>query len=91
MWPVTRSTVIQGPGCQSQCGAASGWEGVVDVEGAADGEGAVGDVVEFAHGPLFLAVVDEEGTDFEGGGFVGFGVGCGVGLGVGDFADWRRG
>ena len=61
------------------------------MEGAADGEGAVGDVVRFAHGPLFLTVVDEEGTDFEGGGFVGFGVGCGVGLGVGDFADGAEG
>ena len=60
------------------------------MEGAADGEGAVGDVVDLAHGPLFLAGVDEEGADFEGGGLVGFGVGCGVGLGVGNFADWAE-
>jgi hypothetical protein len=66
-------------------------ERVVDVEGPADGEGAVGDVVEFAHGPLFLAVVDEERPDFEGRSFIGFGVGCGVGLSVGDFADGTEG
>ena len=61
------------------------------MKSAANGEGAVGDVVEFTHGPLFLAVVDEEGTDFEGGGLVGFGVGCGVGLSVRDFADGAKG
>jgi len=41
-----------------------GGQGVVDVQGAADGEGAIGDVVDLTHGPLFLTVVDEERTDF---------------------------
>ena len=56
------------------------------MQGAADGEGAVGDVVGFAGGPLSLAVVDEEWTDSDAGGFVGLFFGRGVGLGVGDAA-----
>ena len=63
-----------------------GGQGVVEAKGAADGEGAVGDVVNLAGGPLFLAVVDEERADFEAAGLVGFGVGGGVRLGVGDLA-----
>src|SRR5258705_12566409 len=61
-------------------------QGVVDAERAADGEGAVGNVVDFAGGPFFLAVVDEEGADFEDGGLVGLGVGGCVGLRVGQVA-----
>ena len=52
-----------------------GGEGVVDAEGPADDEGAVGDVVDFAEGPLFLDAVDGEGADAEGGGVFGFVVG----------------
>ena len=68
-----------------------GGEGVVDAEGAADDEGAVGDVVDFAEGPLFLDAVDDEGTDVEGGGVVGFGVRRGLGRGVRDFAGGAEG
>ena len=57
-----------------------GWQPVVDVQGAADGEGAIGDVVGFAHGPLLLAVVDEERTDLQSGGLIGFGIGSRIGL-----------
>jgi len=68
-----------------------GWQCVVEAKGAANGEGAVGDVVNLAGSPLFLVVVDEERADFEGGGLVGFGVwGC-VGLGVGDSAKGAEG
>jgi hypothetical protein len=63
-----------------------GGEGVVDAEGAADDEGAVGDVVDFAYGPLFLGAVDEERADAEGGGVFGLVVWGGFGRGVGDFA-----
>ncbi len=91
-----------GAGLPDPVGGGVAGEGVVEAEGAADGEAAVGDFVEVAGGPLFLAVVDEEGADLEDGGLVGFGVGGGVGLGVGDAADgsegdgvgplaWRRG
>ncbi len=66
-------------------------QGVVDAEGAADDEGAVGDVVDLAEGPLFLSAVDVEGADAEGGGVVGFGVGGGFGWGVGDAAGWAEG
>jgi len=67
-----------------RCGVSG--QGVVEAEGAADGEGAVGDVVDFAGRPFLLAVVDEEGADFEGGGLVGLGIGGCVGLRVGHFA-----
>ena len=43
-----------------------GWERVVDAEGAADDEGSVGDVMNFAHGPLLLQAIDEETADVEG-------------------------
>ncbi len=68
-----------------------GGEGIVDAEGAADDEGAVGDVVDFAEGPLFLDAVDDEGADTEGGGVFGFGVGGGLRGGVGDFARGAEG
>ena len=68
-----------------------GGQGVVEAKGAANGEGAVGDVVELAGSPFFLAVVDEEGADFKGGGFVGFGVGSRVGLRVRHSAEWAEG
>ena len=63
-----------------------GGEGVVDAEGSADDEGAVGDVVDFTEGPLFLGSVDDEGADAEGGGVLGFAVGGGFGRGVGNLA-----
>ena len=66
-------------------------QGVVEAKRPANGEGPVGDVVNFAGGPFFLAVVDEEGADLEGGGLVGFGVGGCVGLDVGHFAVWAEG
>ena len=68
-----------------------GGKRVVDPEGAADGEGAVCDVVDLAGGPLFLTIVDEEWADFEGRGFVGFCVRRCVGLRVGDFAERPEG
>jgi hypothetical protein len=68
-----------------------GGERVVDVEGAADDEGAVGDIVDVAEGPLFLVAVDEERANVEGGGFFGFVVGVGFGWGVGDFARGAEG
>jgi hypothetical protein len=43
--------------------------------------------VEVAGGPLFLAGVDDQRADFEGGGVFIFGVGGGVGSGVRDSAD----
>ena len=49
------------------------------------------DVVDFTGGPFFLAIVDEERADFEGGGLVGLGVGGCVGLGVGHSAEWAEG
>jgi len=63
-----------------------GGEGIIDVEGATNDEGAVGDVVDFADSPLFLYSVDVEGTDVEAGGFLGFVVGVGLGRGVGNAA-----
>jgi hypothetical protein len=63
-----------------------GGQRVVDVEGAADDEGAVGDVVDFADGPLLLNAVDVKGTDVEAGGFFRFVVGVGFGRGVGNAA-----
>ncbi len=47
--------------------------------------------MDFAGGPFFLAVVDEEGANFEGGGFVGLGIGGCVGLRVRHFAVWADG
>ncbi len=80
-----------GAGLPDPVGSGVGGQGVVEAEGAANGEGAVGDVVDLAGGPFLLAVVDEERADFEGGGFVGFGVGGRVGLSVRDFADGAEG
>ena len=80
-----------GAGLPDPVRSGVGGQGVVEAEGAANGEGAVGDVVDFAGGPFFLAVVDEEGADFEGGGFVGFGVGGCVGLRVRHSAEWAEG
>src|SRR5258707_14839138 len=81
----------RGAGLPDRVRSGVGGQGVVEAKGAANGEGAVGDVVDFAGGPFFLAVVDEEGTDFEGGGLVGFGVGGCVGLRVGQSAEWAGG
>jgi hypothetical protein len=50
-------------------------------ERAANGEGAVGDVVDLAGGPLVLFFVDEEQAHLEGEGRVGLGIGGCVGLG----------
>ena len=61
------------------------------MEGAADGEGAVGDVVGLAAGPVFEPIVNEEVANFKDGGFVGFFVGLGVGLGGGDATDGSEG
>jgi hypothetical protein len=68
-----------------------GRQPVVEPEGAANREGAVSDVVDFAGGPFFLKVVNEERADFEGGGFVGLGVGGCVWLGVGHLVVWAEG
>jgi len=68
-----------------------GWQGVVEAEGATNGEGAVGDVLDLAGGPFFLELIDEEGANFEDGGLVGFGVGSCVGLRVGHFAEGAQG
>jgi hypothetical protein len=86
-------------GLPTPAGCGVGGQGVVEAKDAADGEAAVGDVVGVAGGPLFLVVVDEEGTDLEGGCFVFFAVGGGVGLdewdaansAEGDDVDLRRG
>jgi len=58
-----------------------GGEGVVDAEGTADDEGAVGDVVDLAYGPLFLDAVDYQRADAEGRIFF-------ILIGCGGF--WRR-
>ncbi len=63
-----------------------GGERVVDAEGAADDEGAVGDVVDFAEGPLTLYAVDDERADAEGRGGVGLGIGGGLRRSVRDLA-----
>jgi hypothetical protein len=80
-----------GAGLPDPVGNGVGGQGVVEAEGAANGEGAVGNVVNLAGGPLLLAVVDEEGADFKGGGLVGLGIGGCVGLGVGDLAKGAEG
>ena len=67
--------------------AGLGGEGVVDVEDASDGEGAIGDGVLLADGPLLELVVDDERANFEGGAVVVFGIGRGEGRGVGNLAD----
>jgi hypothetical protein len=66
-------------------------QGVVEAKRAANGEGAVGDVVDFAGGPFFLAVVDEERPDFERGSLIGFGVGSCVGLRVRHLTEGTKG
>ena len=71
-----------GAGLPDPAGLVVMGESVVEVEGAADGEGAVGDVVEIARGPLALAVVDDEGADLERGGVFVLGVGGDVGWSV---------
>ena len=58
---------------------------------AADDEGPVGDVVDFAEGPLFLEAVDDEGADAEGGGVFGLGVECGLRGRVGNLARGAEG
>ena len=40
-------------------------EGVVDFEGAADDEAAIGDVVHVACGPFLERSINEEGANFE--------------------------
>lgn len=72
------------------CGGVGG-QGIVEAEGAANGEGAIGDFVEVAGGPFLLMFVDEQGADFEGGGLVGSAVGGGVGLGVGNATEGAEG
>src|SRR6185312_11204347 len=74
-------------------------KGVVETENAANGEGAISHVMDFAGGPFFLAIVDVEGTDAQGGGLVGPGFGCSVGGDPGNMTtgaksncmDFRRG
>ena len=68
-----------------------GGEGIIDADGAADDEGPVGDVVDFAEGPLFLDAVDDEGADAKGGGVFGFCVGRGLWGSVGNFARGAEG
>jgi len=80
-----------GAGLPDPMGNGVGGQGVVEAEGAANGEGAVGDVVDFASGPFFLAVVHEEGADFEGGCLICFGVGGCVGLGIRYLAERAEG
>jgi hypothetical protein len=41
-------------------------ERVVEAQRAADHEAAVGDVVDFARGPFFDLVIDDEGADVKG-------------------------
>ncbi len=79
-----------GAGLPGPAGGLGG-EGIVDAEGPADDEGAVGDIVDFAEGPLFLCTVDDEGADAEGGGVFGGGVGRGLGGSVRDFAGGAEG
>ncbi len=67
-------------------GDGVGGKRIVQAQGSADGEAAVGDVVGVAGGPLFLTVVYQERANFERGRFVGFAVGGSVGLSVGDAA-----
>jgi hypothetical protein len=83
---VAGGTVDEQPGAGLPDPVRSGVrrEGVVETEGAADGEAAIRDVVELAGGPLFLAVVDDEGADLQGGGLVGLGIRSRIGLSVGD-------
>ena len=80
-----------GAGLPDPVSGGVGGQGVIEAEGAADAEGSVRDVVDLAGRPFLLAVIDEEGTDFEGGGLVSFGVGGCVGLGIGHAAEWAEG
>ena len=89
---MTADAVDHEPGGRLPGPAGSfGGERVIDVEGAADDESAVGDVMDFADGPLLLNAVDVEGTDVEAGGFFRFVVGVGLGRGVGHAARGAEG
>ena len=84
---VAGDAVDHEPGCGLPSPAWSfGGQGVIDVEGAADDEGPVRDVVDIADGPLFLNAVDIEGAYVEAGGFFGFVVGVSFGRSVGNAA-----
>ena len=80
-----------GAGLPDPARSGVGGQSVVEAKGAADGEGAVGDVVDLAGGPLLLAVVDVERADVQGGGLVGLGLGGGVGGDVRRRGGWGRG
>lgn len=68
-----------------------GGESIVEAQGTTDGEGAVGDVMNLAGGPLFLAVVDIERADAQRGGLVRLGFGGSVGRDVRDAAVRAKG
>jgi len=63
-----------------------GGQSIVQAQGAADREGTVGDVVDLAGGPLFLAVIDVQSTNVQGRSLIRFGLGRGVGGNVGGAA-----
>ena len=99
VWQVQSGDVAGGavdeePGSGLPAPALGGFagQGVVEAQGSADGEGAVGDVVGVAGGPLFLAAVDDQRADLEGfGGSGGVGRGGGRGRRVGDLAGGAEG
>ncbi len=68
-----------------------GGQGVVDAQGSANHEGAVGDVVNFAEGPLLPDAIDVEVADAEGGAGPGVGPGCGLRRGVGNVVGGAEG
>ncbi len=81
---VAGDTVDREPGAwlPDPVGCCVGRQGVVEAKSAANGEGAISDLVNLSGDPLFLAVVDEERADFEARSLVGFRVGSGVRLGI---------
>ena len=89
---VAGDAVDEEPGAwlPAPAGLVLGGEGVVEAQGAADGEAAVGDVVGVAEGPLALAVVYEQGADLEGGSVFVLLIRGDVRRGVGDAADGGR-
>ena len=89
MWPVMRSTMSQGPGCQAQRTASPGRESLM---WRARRMTKVRSVTSWTSPTVhsFWMPSTKSGADAEAGGFFGFVVGVGFGRGVGDLAAGPR-